>query len=161
MCDLIVYVLSVQLCYSNCYCTKSVLLIMLNKIQFKEVSVHIKLYLGVSTKIPTARSADKLCLSRCLVSPWNAFLAFFDYLCRRGPVNRSGRLRTGNVVNRSMRPHISSNLYPFHVAEHVLECVSDPITGLQPAYMIAIILIDAGMEHKITSLYALCLYRHI
>ena len=38
MCDLIVYVLRVQLCYSNCYyLTKSVLLIMLNKIQFNSI----------------------------------------------------------------------------------------------------------------------------
>ena len=40
MCDLIVYVLSVQLCYSNCYYTKSVLPIMLNKIQFNSIQFN-------------------------------------------------------------------------------------------------------------------------
>ena len=40
MCDLLVYVLSVQMCYSNCYYTKSVLPIMLNKIQLKKNSIQ-------------------------------------------------------------------------------------------------------------------------
>ena len=42
MCDLLVYVLSVPLCYSNCYYTKSVLLIMLNKIQFNSIQFKKK-----------------------------------------------------------------------------------------------------------------------
>ena len=41
MCDLLVYVLSVPLCYSNCYYTKSVLLIMLNKIQFNSIQFNV------------------------------------------------------------------------------------------------------------------------
>ena len=47
MCDLLVYVLSVPLCYSNCYYTKSVLLIMLNKIQFNSKKKRTKKHVAV------------------------------------------------------------------------------------------------------------------
>ena len=57
MCDPIVYVLSVQLCYSNCYYTKSVLPIMLNKIQFNSKDTGVAATIGTNGAIVDLRRA--------------------------------------------------------------------------------------------------------